>query len=167
MTSRCLRNPAQTSEVTINHVKVSCITQTWFCRIWSLVIYPNHHHISAPNLSANTLFKFSSLEKSFWLTVKSTLKWENGPNDILFYCNCLLLQWQNCILFLYFIMTYTLLKYKSRQVKLNIFSLHSFYPSRITFKNKFLAFEDTLLVAFLVILKLLMMKGIIRENELE
>jgi len=43
-----------------------------FCRIWSLVIHPNHHCISAPNLSANTLFKFSSLEKSFQPTVKST-----------------------------------------------------------------------------------------------
>ena len=62
----------RTSQVAINHVNVSCITQEVVCHIWSLVIYPNHHRISAPNLSANALFKFGSLEKSFQATVKST-----------------------------------------------------------------------------------------------
>lgn len=122
-------NLAQTSEVTINHVNVSCITDV-VCRIWSLVIYPNHHHISAPNLSANTLFKFSSLEKSFCLTVKSTLNWENGPNDIMFHCNCLLLHWRYWSHLPYFIMTYILAKYERRPEKLNIFLCFYFIQAK-------------------------------------
>lgn len=37
----------ETSEVAIHHANVSCITRTWLSRIWSSVIYPNHHRVGA------------------------------------------------------------------------------------------------------------------------
>lgn len=83
-TSRRWSNLARTSDVTINHGYVSDVV----CHIWSLVIYPNHHRGGAPNLSADTFVKFSSLEKSFGLTVESTFNLEIGSNDVKFLCYC-------------------------------------------------------------------------------
>lgn len=80
-TSRRWSNLARTSDVTINHGDVSDVV----CHIWSSVIYPNHHRAGAPNLSADALVKFSSLEKSSGLTVESTLNSEIRWNDITFH----------------------------------------------------------------------------------
>lgn len=91
-TSRRWRNLARASDVAINHGGVPDVV----CHIWSSVIYPNHHRGGAPNLSADTLVKFSSLEKSSGLTVESTLNPEIGANDINSHCNYLLLRGQNC-----------------------------------------------------------------------
>lgn len=70
----------RTSDVTINQAHVSDVV----CHIWSSVIYPHHHRAAVPNLSADTLVKLSSLEKSFGLTVESTLNWEMGSNEVEF-----------------------------------------------------------------------------------
>lgn len=80
-----------TSDVTINQGEASDVV----CHIWSSVIYPHHHRAGAPNLSADTLVKLSSLGKSFGLTARSTLNWEMGSNEVAFRCNYLLLRRQD------------------------------------------------------------------------
>lgn len=76
--SRRWRKLVPASDVTINQAHVSDAG----CHICSSVIYPHHHRAAAPNLSADTLVRLSSLEKSFGLTIGSTLNWEKGSNDV-------------------------------------------------------------------------------------
>lgn len=90
-TSRRWSKLVRTSDVAINQGDASDVG----CHIWSSVIYPNHHRAGAPNLSADTLVKLSSLEKSFGLTVESTSNSEIGSNDGEFHYNYLLLWRRN------------------------------------------------------------------------
>lgn len=87
-TSRRWSKLVPTSHVSINHGGVSDVV----CHIWSSVIYPNHHRAGAPNLSADTFVKPSSLEKSFGLTVESTFNWEIGCDHVELRRNDLLLR---------------------------------------------------------------------------